>query len=160
MSLFRCGGGGGTLKFDRLCYIKYRGKDQAEIPPISEADYGASFSEYCSYDSSTKKFTVLKEFTALVVPWVYSYGTASGTNSKGQFRKNNNVVLASYTAPTRYKDSLAGTYLFHQFVVGDTFWNYTPSSNGYPQQMLKLYRIVNFDLNDISDLLAFSDENA
>lgn len=159
MSLFRCGGGG-SLKFDRLCYIKYRGKDQAEIPPISEADYGASFSEYCSYDSSTKKFTVLKEFTALVVPWVYSYATASGSNSKGQFRTNNNVVLASYTAPNRYKDSLAGTNLWHQFVVGDTFWNYTPSSDGYPQQMLKLYRIVNFDFDDISDLLAFSDENA
>lgn len=162
MALFRCGGGGGTITLDRLCYINYRGKDTTEIPPISSADYGTNYSEYLSYDSTTKKFTVLKSFHAEVVTWVYQYGTAQGTNAQGQFIVNG-TTIASYSCATRMKGEREGTCIYVKFNAGDIFWNYTPSSAGYPQQRLKIYRLENeteTEMNNINTAIQFADENA
>lgn len=138
----------------RLCYINYRGKDTIEIPPIESADYGSSYSEYLSYDSTTKKFTVLKDFNAYIVTWVNSYATASSSTAKGQFLINGTVV-ASYIAPEKTTGSKAGNRISRMLYAGDVFWNYTNSTNGYPQQQLKVY---SQDIVNLNGIYNFSNE--
>lgn len=134
------GGGFSPIPTERLCYVEYVGKDATEIPTIKTIDYGYNYSAYLSYSSSTKKFTVLQPFFAYVTPWVYTYKTAQQTTSPGQFFINT-TMKANFSTPTRYAGSIAGASFIYEFVTNDTFYNYTPNSNGYPQQHLKVYKV-------------------
>lgn len=133
-------GGFSPIPTERLCYVEYVGKDATEIPTIQTIDYGDNYSNYLSYSSSTKKFTVLQPFFAYVTPWVYTYKTAQQTTSPGQFFINN-TRKANFSTPTRYAGSIAGDSFMYKFSERDTFYNYTPNTNGYPQQHLKVYKV-------------------
>lgn len=149
--------GGGTVEaeIERLCYIVYVGRDTEEIPTISIATYDDNFNDYLEYDISTKKFTVLQNFTALIVPWTYNYNNAASTYSHGAFYINNTLARAwdvDYTGERYFR----GKPLVHSFSQGDTFYNYTPSSAGYPQQNLKIYKLGSQDaINTITELFTF-----
>ena len=142
-------GGGGAVEpeIERLCYIVYVGRDTEEIPTISVPTYDDNFSEYLSYDISTKKFTVLQNFTALIVPWTYNYNNAASTYSHGEFYIND-VVASSWDVDYTGERYFRGKTLVHSFSQGDTFYNYTPSSDGYPQQNLKIYKLGSQDAID------------
>ena len=149
------GGGTSEAEIERLCYIVYVGRDAQEIPTISTATYDDKFSNYLSYDPTTKKFTVLQDFNALILPWTYNYDTASSTYSHGEFYINDTLVDSwdvDYTGQRYYR----GKPLVTQLHSGDTFYNYTPMSDGYPQQNLKVYKLGSQSaINTITDLFTF-----
>lgn len=145
------GGGGGSC--ERLMYARCVNNDQVEIPTISNIDQGANYSSYLSYDSSTKKFTVLQNFTGVVIAWVYTYQTYESNRSDGSFYVNSEQML-SYTATGNSAGSTGGRSGIYNFKQGDTFYVYTPTRHGYPQQNCKIYRVS--DLND--NVFAFADE--
>lgn len=121
------------MLFNLVCV----GKDTAEIPQVDTINYGAIFQDYLTFDTTTRKFTVIKEFTGDVYAWVYQYRSPRSTYSPGQFIVNGTVV-ASYKTTTLDSGATAGQRLNYHFSVGDKFWVYTPNSNGYPQQHLEM----------------------
>ena len=78
------------------------------------------------------------------------------TAPEGRFYIND-VMQLSYVTDSLQQGSTAGNTIEYDFKQGDTFYNYTPSSHGYPQQMLKVYIILNKDL-DLTGIMSFSDE--
>lgn len=140
---------GGT---ERLLYLECVQNDSVEIPNVLNLVQDESFSEYIEFNSSSKKFTVKKSFIGLIVCWVRQYRQYSSAG-EGEFYINNSNVSGRYVAGTGL-GSLGGRRLCYNFQVGDTFWVYTPSRAGYPQQYFKLY-LANESLESAMD---FSDE--
>ena len=153
--IFNNGGGGGS-EFERLCYIEYVMRDTPEIPTIDTIDTSADYADYLSYDSATKKFTVLQTFTAIITAWV-EQDRAAGSPGEGAFYINNSRVLGDFATPSAAAGSKAGDSVFFNFQIGDTFWSYTPSSNGWPAQRLKVYKTETLP---VSDIYSFTDENS
>lgn len=152
---FKSPTGGGGSSFTRLCYVEYVMRDTEEIPTIETIDEGDDYSEFLSYDSSTKKFTVLAPFTAIITAWVEQDRNA-GSHGQGAFYINNTRVLGEFTTPSSAAGSKAGDSDFYALQIGDTFWSYTTSSNGWPKQRLKVYKIEDLPVTDIK---SFDDEN-
>lgn len=151
--------GGGTVEdaIKRLCHIVYIGNDSAEIPAIDSTSttYDADFSSYLSYNSTTKKFTVLQGFSAVIIPWTYNYDSALSSYSQGELYINDTKITdwtLDYLSQGYYK----GELLLHTFSQGDTFYNYTPSGDGYPQQNLKVYRLTSQDVvTSVTEMFTF-----
>ena len=140
---------------ERLLYLHCVNNDQIEIPAASSITQGAKYSQYVSYDSTTKKFTVLQDFTAIIIAWVYTYQTYESSRSDGALYINNSQVI-QYEANGTAAGSTGGVYLARNFKQNDTFNVYTPTRDGYPQQNLKIYLLA-----DIPDnIYTFTDENA
>ena len=93
--IFNNGGGGGS-EYERLCYVEYVMRDTAEIPTISSIDTSADYADYLSYDNTTKKFTVLQDFTAIITAWVLQDRNA-GSAAQGAFYINNVRVLGEFS---------------------------------------------------------------
>lgn len=145
------GGGGSAVSYERLCYAVYVGDDVEELPTMQTLTQDSNFSEYLSYSSSTGKFTVLKDFDAFFVPWVYQFSTPSGSYANGELYIND-VVAARYQVAFRQFGVKAGYPVIRSMKANDTFYNYTPASDGFPQQMLKVYMIKGASASYISDL--------
>jgi hypothetical protein len=147
-----------VVAFERLCYIQFENKASAGIPAITTATYDTNYSSFLSYDSTSKKFTALADFDALIIPWVYSYSKAGASAPEGEFYINDVKVVPRY-----YTSLLSGTNGGYPFLIhistNDTMWVYTPSANGYPSQRLKIYR-VHIPTNNLADVLNFTDEKA
>ena len=154
MAFVRSGNGGGSTETERLCYAQYVGADTVQIPVMDNLSQEGSYSTYLSYSSSTKKFTVLADFDAIIVPWVTNYRGGASRKSQGAFYINNTSV-ATYEVTDVNLGTCAGKPMLYSFKANDTFWNYTPATNGYPQQMLKVYREVL-----PTGTLDYEDENA
>lgn len=146
-------GGGGS--FERLCYVEYVMNDTPEKPTISSIDSGENYNTYLSYNTTTKEFTVLQDFTAIITAWVKQYQNA-GSRGQGAFYINNVQVMGIFVTPESSQGSKDGKTDFFNLHTGDTFYSYTPSSNGWPQQHLKVYKIEDLPVTDIKD---FNDEN-
>ena len=153
------GGGGGT--FERLCLCSensssVRHTDHTHIAyyddGIGTITEDTNYSNYLSYDNTTRKFTVLQDFGAIFVAWTYNYQSASGTNSTGEFYINDTEVSEWEVGQSRSYGYFRGLPIIQQMHQGDTFYSYTPSSNGYPEQNLKVYRA------DSSYMNAFANE--
>ena len=147
-------GGGSSAEVERLVYVEYIGNDANEIPRVNSMVEGDNFASYLSFDSTTRKFTVLQPFTALIVPWVKQFRQAS-TYGEGEFYIND-VNQTWFRVRTGSAGQIGGTRLWYDFQQGDVFWSKTPNANGYPQQYLKVYRCV--DTQITSDNFAFEDE--
>lgn len=144
-----------TPSIERLFYFEGVQSDSVQIPPATILDEDTNFSEYLSYDTTTKKFTVLKAFSAMVTGWVYQFQNA-GSRGTGQFVVND-IAEMNYQVPSTSAGSKDGRTGVFDFAVGDTFWSYQNSSNGWPQQFLKVYLIKNID---ISGVIEWDDETA
>ena len=145
------GGGGSAVEYERLCFAQYVGNDAEEIPTMGTLTEDTNYSEYLSYSSSTGKFTVLADFDAFVVPYVYQYRTPSGSYANGAFYINDTVVK-EYQVAFRQSGVTAGYPVVRHMTANDTFYSYTPASDGYPQQMLKVYKINGASSDYISAL--------
>lgn len=153
MAYFRCmgngsGGGASGLTFEKLCEATFVGNDTEEHPVLDNLDTGTDYSNYLSYDSSTGKFTVLADVDILIVPYVYQYQTPSGSRAEGEFYYNKDPETTSqwqeylaYNVFWRANGATAGYPVVKNAKTGDYFLVYTPSSSGYPQQMLKVYKL-------------------
>ena len=120
-----------------------------------------------SYDSTNKKFTVLADFDGLFVPYVYQYSTPSGSYAEGEFYYNITPEDASlwnqyysYIVPFRVAGATAGYPFVKSAKANDYFLNYTPSSNGFPQQMLKVYKINGASAEELAALQAMLEMTA
>lgn len=140
---------------ERLCYFEGVQSDTVQIPPATTLDEDTNFSEYLSYDTTTNKFTVVKAFSAMVTGWVYQFQNA-GSRGTGQFVVNDTAKM-NYQVPSTSAGSKDGRTGVFDFAVGDTFWSYQNSSNGWPQQFLKVYLIKNIN---ISGVIEWDDETA
>ena len=138
---------------ERLCYFVGVQSDSVQIPPATSLDEDTNFSTYLSYDTTTKKFTVLKAFSAMVTGWVYQFQNASSYGT-GQFVVNDTAKM-NYQVPSTSAGSKDGDTGVFDFAVGDTFWAYQNSGNGWPQQFLKVYLIKNLG---ISSVIEWDDE--
>ena len=148
----------GGLSFERLCWATYVGHDAEEHPTMDTLVEDTNYNNYLSYDTTTGKFTVLADFNALFVPYVYQYSTPSGSYAEGEFYYNINPEDAThwyeydaYVVPWRAYGATAGCPIVKNAEAGDFFLVYTPSSKGFPQQMLKVYKI-NGSAADVSAL--------
>lgn len=153
MAYFRCMGNGGNPtppSIERLCYCSENSSDSSRSTDHTHIAYfddgtgtiteDTNYSEYLSYDSTTGKFTVLKSFYALLMPWTHNYNTASSTYSHGELYINDVSVdswIVDYVGSNHFK-GVSCPVLLNQ---GDTFYVYTPMSDGYPEQNLKVYNI-------------------
>ena len=122
----------------RLVYLECVVKDSQVIPPVKTLLKEGDFDTYLSFNDSTKKFTVLTGFNAIVVPWVRQNETAVNA-PKGYFYMNDTEVY-SYTASSRYANAKGGVRDYIKFTAGDIFW-VKSDYYGYPQQFLKVYLI-------------------
>ena len=142
-------------ELERLFYFEGVQSDTVQIPPAISLDEGDSFSEYLSYDTTTKKFTVLKAFSAMVTGWVYQFQNASSYGT-GQFVVNDTAKM-TYQVPSTSAGSKSGYTSVFDFAVGDTFWAYQNTNNGWPQQFLKVYLLDNVSVSGVVEL---NDETA
>ncbi len=149
------GGGGGDSGYERLCYVDYVGRDIPEIPTINTIDTASDYENYLSYDSGTKKFTVLQGFTAVITAWVTPYRDG-GSNSNGAFYVNDTKIMNFYS-PSGMGNT-GGDSKVIPFNQGDTFYSYTTSDSGYPKQMLKVYRINGITSGEASGIVSFANE--
>ena len=146
----------GSTQPERLVYFVGTEQYQEAIPPALKIDEGTKYSEYLSYDSTTKKFTVLKAFDAMVTCWVREYRDYYSDYSYGGFQKNGVTVCNNYRNSGQAINSVGGTWFYLKFAVGDTF-NAHSETNAYPQQHFKVYLL---DLDMPSNFIAFADEEA
>lgn len=148
-------GGGGGAECDRLFFAQGYDNWQVEIPTITSLIQDEKYSEYVSYDTTTKKFTALKDFTAVIVAWVYTYQTYEASRSDGAFYVNS-TKLAQYEATGNVAGSVGGVRLIYNLKQGDTFYPYTPTTDGYPRQYCKVYAISDID----DDVFTYTNEEA
>ena len=149
------GGGGGDAQCDRLFYAQGYDNWQVEIPTIASLIQDEKYAEYVSYDTTTKKFTALKDFTAVIVAWVYTYQTYEASRSDGAFYVNS-TKLAQYEANGNAAGSVGGIRLIYNLKQGDTFYPYTPTTDGYPRQYCKVYAVSDID----DDVFTYTNEEA
>lgn len=147
MTWYRCSGGsasgGGAANITELCCLQCYGAAYIQIPDMQNLAQYNDYAAYLSYNTSTKKFDVIKDFTALVTGWVYSYDRASSTYSEGRTYING-VEKLSYQVDTLVTGDSAGQTGLFSLKAGDTIYPYTPSRNGYPQQYMKIYKFEPF----------------
>ena len=149
--------GGGSASIERLCYVDYVGNDEQEIPTVRNMEQDTNYGLYLSYSPITKKFTVVQDFDALIVPWVYQYTGAQSTRASGAFYINN-TSLVFFKCGTTAEGQTAGKACAASLHAGDTLWSYTPSSDGYPQQRLKIYKVKGITGSDLNVALTYADE--
>ena len=125
-------GGSSGIKLEYLCYAKCEEEDSGvanvDIPlTIKEYD---SYSDYLSYDTTTYEIEVLKDFTAIITPWVVNYQNASNPALMGV--KLNGSWLISPLCSQTYNAGSVGA-IQHSFVTKDRVnppTNIPPQSNG------------------------------
>jgi hypothetical protein len=147
-----------NYKITELCCLNCYGADSVQIPTMASLPKYNDYADYLSYNTSTRKFEVLKDFTAILTGWVRSYDRSSSTYSEGRTRIND-VDKLSYQVDNVRVDSKAGKTGIFTLKTGDTVYPYTPSRNGYPEQHLKIY-MVKPAIEITSEITAFADEGA
>lgn len=122
------------------------------------ANYGSNYSSYLSFDATSKEFTVLQSFYALILPWTYEYDNASQTYPHGEFYINN-TLANSWDVDNRSAGYYRGNPIIRQLQANDTMYGYTPVTDGYPQQCVKIFKLRDLDtFNSIQDIYSFYNE--
>lgn len=147
-----------NYKIIELCCLNCYGADQIQIPYMSSLPTYNDYADYLSYNTSTRKFEVLQDFTAIMTGWVRNYDRASSTFSEGRTRIND-VDKLSYQVDAVATGRTAGKTGIFLLKTGNTVYPYTPSRNGYPEQHLKIYR-VKPTIEVTPEIEAFVDEGA
>lgn len=151
-------GSSSSSKFTELCCLNCVGADTAQIPYMSSLPQYNDYSDYLYYNTSTRKFEALQDFTAIITGWVYQYQAPREIYSNGSIYKNS-TLLASYSTSTLNLGDTAGKTVIVNVKVGDLIYPYTPNNNGYPQQHLKIYKLEPAVVIT-SEIEAFVDEGA
>ena len=127
------------LELTPLCYGQAAGNDIIEKPDLTTLNTSADYGKYLSYDHTTKEFTVIAPFKAIITAWVYQYRSPNQTTSEGEFYYNGTKIGKKYKCGSKNLGDTAGLTRAIEVSAGDTFYVYTPSTNGYPQQRIKIY---------------------
>lgn len=125
---------------EHILYAKESGaNDSVHVAQMNNTTYG-KYSDYLSYSSSTRKYTVLKDCALFFIPIVRNYN-ASSSYPKGEFWYND-ARVASYEAGNSSGATAKKTY-HKKCNVGDTFYCRTSDSTGWPEQRLHVYLMPN-----------------
>lgn len=108
------------------------------LPLDNIVEEDSDYDEYLSYDSSTKKLTVLKEFSAIITFWVYN-GWSSNQPPIVTLRVNDNEIRR-VTATSSQASVKADNYIVN-LNIGDTICIYNPASQGWGFGKLKIYSL-------------------
>lgn len=143
MAYFRCiggnGGGGGAGKKAALVLEAYSTESQDNTMPRTQWDRNAYDTGYFSYSAASHKWTVSKNFTALVILVINQNRDASTSNSFSLATVNRNLqtgynfdALALGTAtPDRYANSYGIEYAFIKLKTGDQIAEGKPVGLGW-----------------------------
>lgn len=132
------GGSGGNGSIERLVYGADTNTTSSTGLKLLTLTEDTNFAEYLSYDTTTKLFSVIKEFNAKIVSWVKNYQSSSG-RPEGYLQINGVNVLAYIAQGTAANCRNGGMYA-RIMSIGDTIGVGTQSSNGYNQQFIKIYK--------------------
>jgi len=127
-----------------LCYGQATGAETTEKPDLTTLNTYNEYDEYLSYNHTTKEFTVLQDFNAVITPWVYQYHDSQGNLGTGELYVNNTLIGSRYNTGRQYETSVGGIVAPIQLKAGDTIYVYTPSSTGYPQQRVKITKVNDY----------------
>lgn len=156
-------GGGGVVvpAIEWLCTGKAPGNDSAEKVDytLGRMDISETYYDYLTFDNvfgqDTKDFIVQQDFNALIIPWTYNYDTALSTYSHGAFYINN-TLAASWQVDYMSERFYRGVPIFAELHTNDRMYGYTPSSDGYPQQCIKIYRLADANaVNQVKEIFKF-----
>lgn len=140
---------GGNDGLEMLFQGREAGIDNAhKIDFTYDYTEGTNYDNYLSFDINDREFTVLQDFNALIIPWTYNYREALSSYSQGKLFLNNQLLkewTVNYTLAGDYK----GVPIIVSLGTGDTLYGYTPNSDGYPQQNIKICRIKDQDSFDV-----------
>lgn len=145
-------------KITELCCLNCAGADQIQIPYMASLPTYNDYADYLSYDTSSRKFKALQDFTAVMTGWVYQYSVPRSSYSYGRIYKSG-AILASYNTTTLNLGDRAGMTIIVDAKANDLIYPYTPSNDGYPQQHLKIYKLEPA-IVITEEIAAFTDEGA
>lgn len=155
------GGGSKELVISELCCLHCYGNANIEIPTRSSMPTYNNYSQYLTYNTTTRKFEVISNFTAILTGWVRNYDRASSTFSEGSTYINNTRVLYYQVTELKTDSKKGATSMLYYLKPGDTIYPYTPSRNGYPEQHLKIYMCEpSVEDGVLSKVTGWSDEGA
>lgn len=141
-----------------LCCLNCVGRDMEQIPYMSSLPTYNDYADYLSYNTSTRKFEALQDFTAVMTGWVYQYQAPGRTYSFGCIYKNS-AIWASYNTTTLRSGDTAGRTIIVDVKANDLIYPYTPNGDGYPEQHLKIYKLQPA-VEITPEIAAFVDEGA
>lgn len=111
--------------------------------PLLTLNEGTDYSNYLSYDTTTKEFTVLQDFDGFVVLETYNY-QSSGSNPEGQLLLNDEIVLynrwRNNDLARANQGRLQGGQKF-SFKTGDRISPKNPSNNGRALENIYIYKL-------------------
>ena len=167
------GGGGVTSKY--LAYGKCPTDDGTTETnkPLTVTEY-TDYEEYLTYDSTNNQFVVLKDFEAIIVPFVRCYKTAGGRPQMG-IKINDEWVFESIYAENEenaiggiaYTFNLPNTFngMYIKLSQGDTIALQKYNDTGWTEFNIKIYKLCganseidNFmnSINTLSDTSSYS----
>lgn len=110
--------------------------------PLLTLDEGTDYSNYLSYNTTTKEFTVLQDFDGFIVLETYNYKSAS-SNPQGQLLLNDKIVLynnwRNNDLARANQGRLQGGQNF-SLKTGDRISPYNPSNNGNALENIYIYK--------------------
>ncbi len=142
-------GGGGVIvpPLTFLCFGSAQNGGSSQYNQVKAIytfqDVGEEYNDFLSFDARAgfdNEFTVLQDFTALILPYTYNWDTAASTYSEGEFYINDTLVKSwnvDYTGSKYYR----GKPIIVDLKANDTMYGYYPSTNGFPRQCIKIYKI-------------------
>ena len=134
-------GGGGSYKY--LFYgeqtVSKSNWVLGTIPIDTITEKDDDYSEYLSYNSTSKEFTVLKSFTGIITAWVLNGFTS--TSEAIMRLQINNVQKAIFRTSTS-AGSIGGETLVNEFNVGDTIRLVNSNNQGWGFGKLKIYSVA------------------
>lgn len=146
MAFYRCignSGGGGSSGIKYLVYGEQTASQsnwvQGILPMNTVTSKASDYSSYLSYNSSTKKFTVLKDFTALITYWVLEAWASNNTPKEDLYVNN---VAQKRIEANNTAGALDGCSMAFDLKTGDTFWLSNPANQGWGYGRLKVYEIT------------------
>lgn len=132
------------LKNDLLVYGYTAESNYIEnAAPVLTLDEGENFSEFLTYDATTKKFTVQNDFEGFVILDTYNYRSANSDpqgalyyNDTEVMRLTNLGYFGARAAGARFQMGQRFT-----FTSGENIYPYNPGSGGYALENIYIYKL-------------------
>ena len=126
----KLGGGGGGVTIQYLAYGNCPTDDGATETnkPLTVTQY-TEYEEYLTYDSTNNQFEVLKDFEAIIVPWVRCSKTAGGRPQMG-LKINDSWIVRSMFAENEVNAVGGIGFTVDDYMTSQTKFANIPEFNG------------------------------
>lgn len=143
------GGGSDSVKIKYLCYgvCETDNGSTGTNKKLTVTEY-TDYSTYLSYDSTNDQFVVLRDFEAIIVPWVYCYKTAGGRPQIG-VKLNGNWLAQALYAENEVGSNGGFGFTFNDYVTANQ--SYFPNNPVYNALRIKLTQGDTISMQKYSD---------